>query len=108
MGEMIFNTALFLFGLFLIYLFFTKKRLFPKAYIAISLAAIAFILLDAGVAKLVIPAVPMFDTETVTNLVRASVAAAIWIPYMLVSKRVKATFIEPMSARTEAVSPNDQ
>ncbi|MGO3641545.1 MAG: DUF2569 family protein [Psychrobacter sp.] len=43
--------------------------------------------------KLVLPNETVFDPQTVTQIIRTSVSCLIWIPYMMVSKRVSATFI---------------
>lgn len=36
----------------------------------------------------------MFDPATLKEFARTLIAAVIWVPYMLISKRVKLTFVE--------------
>lgn len=92
--EFVLNMA-FIFGfLFLIYLFFAKSSLFPRWYIGIYAANLLVIVLDLIVVKIALPGEPMFDSETAGELFRSIGACAVWIPYMLKSKRVAATFVE--------------
>jgi hypothetical protein len=74
-------------------LFFRKSRFFPMAYIAIAFMNLCFIILDAFLSSFVLPGEPMFDPETTKQIARALGSLAIWGPYMLVSKRVKNTFV---------------
>ncbi len=103
-GEAICNSFLVLASVYLVYLFFTKHYLFPKVYIAIIVFSLFFIPLDAWVGSLVITDEPMFDPATTKELTRSLVAAIIWIPYMLVSKRVKATFVEYIPNKTPTMT----
>jgi hypothetical protein len=91
-GEILINGALVVAWLFIAFLFFTKKIAFPKWYIGILLFTLAFILLDALTIKLVFPNEPVLDPETLKEFGRSLIVVLIWVPYMLVSKRVKATF----------------
>ncbi len=93
-GELVFNLGLLGASGYLIYLFFSKSYLFPQTYIAIVLVSAVFIPLDAWVVTFVLPDEPMFDPATARDFGRVFVGALIWIPYMLVSRRVKATFVE--------------
>lgn len=97
--EAVFNSLIVLASLYLIYLFFSKHYIFPKAYIAIVLVSVVFIPLDAWFASFVITDEPMFDPGTTKEFARALVGAVIWVPYMLVSQRVKATFVEHMPSK---------
>lgn len=92
--EAIVNTVLLLALLIMAYLFFSKHYLFPRTYIAIVVFSTGFIVLDAWLGSLIITDEPMLDPTTVKELSRSLFTAAIWIPYMLVSRRVKATFVE--------------
>lgn len=94
LGELFINGALVLAWIVAIFLFFSKKRIFPKWYIGILLFTLVFIILDAFSIKVVLPTEPAFDDETAKELVRSIIGCLIWIPYMLVSKRVRATFIK--------------
>ena len=78
----------------LICLFFTKHYLFPKVCVASMAVTLVYILLRGWVGTSVVPDKLMFDPETTEEFTRILTGAVIWIPYMLVSKRVKATFVE--------------
>jgi hypothetical protein len=93
-GEICFNGLMFLASIYLVYLYFSKHYLFPKVYIGIVVASLIFIPFDAWLASLVFPQESMFDSDTIKGFLKVVVAALIWVPYMLVSKRVKATFVE--------------
>ena len=92
--EFVMNLA-FIFGfIFLIYLYFTKSSIFPRWFIAIYTANLIFIVADAFLVNLAVPDQPVFDPDTAKELLRSSAACAVWIPYMLKSKRVEATFVD--------------
>ncbi|MDR2081740.1 MAG: DUF2569 domain-containing protein [Campylobacteraceae bacterium] len=93
--EIIVNIALVFAWILLAYLFFSKKKIFPKCFIAILLFNLIFIFMDALAVKIAFPYEPMFDAQTSRELVLVGrlIAVLIWAPYMLISKRVKATFV---------------
>ncbi|QDU87354.1 hypothetical protein Pla175_07130 [Pirellulimonas nuda] len=88
--EMVDNLVFAAAFTFLAVLLFRKSRYFPMAYIGIALASLGLILLDAWLVSLVVPNQRMFDHQ---ELGGALVGAAIWVPYMLISNRVKNTFV---------------
>ncbi|WP_417699042.1 DUF2569 domain-containing protein [Pseudoalteromonas lipolytica] len=92
--EILFNVTLFFASLYLIVLFFKHKKAFVSWYLAILLGGLAFIVLDAFVVSLLVPSVTIFDSEMKTMLIRGVIQALIWGPYMLLSQRVKATFVK--------------
>jgi hypothetical protein len=92
-GEILINSGIILVWLYMAYLFFSKKKSFPKLYIGIAVFSLIFIIADAFAIKLVLPSEPVFDPDTVKELMRSLIMVVIWVPYMLVSKRVKTTFI---------------
>ena len=94
LAEIAANAALALAWFYTAYLFFTKSHRFPLWFRSVLIGAILFILVDAFAIKLVMPDTPLFDETTIKNLVRGVVAAAIWVPYSLLSKRVRNTFVD--------------
>ncbi|WP_278369711.1 DUF2569 domain-containing protein [Pseudoalteromonas lipolytica] len=92
--EILFNVTLFFASLYLIVLFFKHKKAFVSWYLAILLGGLAFIVLDAFVVSLLVPSVTILDSEMKTMLIRGVIQALIWGPYMLLSQRVKATFVK--------------
>lgn len=91
--EALLNLAMLAGSGYLLYLFFSRHYLFPKLYIALAVASILILVLDAVIAANLLPSMEVFTGEWFGDLTRTLVAAMIWIPYMLVSKRVKATFV---------------
>ncbi|HEX2669101.1 MAG TPA: DUF2569 domain-containing protein [Gammaproteobacteria bacterium] len=78
----------------LLVLFFLKSWWFPRAFIAFLVASVVVkagdVMLAHGVATL-----DLSQTEgsSFTELMRPVLASVIWIPYFLVSERVKNTFV---------------
>jgi hypothetical protein len=101
-GEVVFNCGMVGATAWLAYLFFSKSYLFPRAFIALTVTSLIFIPFDAWVVTFVLPEEPMFDPVTAREFGRVFVGAIVWIPYMLVSRRVSATFVEghrPIAAK---------
>lgn len=93
LGELIFNFGKTLILIYMAYLFFSRDYLFPIFYIAVIVATLIFIPLDAWLVKIILPYEPMFDPETSRNFFTTLIGGMIWIPYLLFSQRAKATFI---------------
>jgi len=99
--EIIGNSILFGFIVYLLYLFFKKKVQFPKYFIYLLVVNTIFLFLDyfimsslsvygdAGQKDMAI-----ILSEQVPAMFGTVISAVIWILYMKKSKRVKATFIE--------------
>ena len=90
--ELIINILFILASFYLIYLFVTKDYRFPKYFIILALASWIFILIDAWLGGMILNE-PVFDPETKEEMIRSTLYAAVWVPYMLISKRVKETFV---------------
>jgi hypothetical protein len=92
--ELATNVALIVFTLVLLVLFLRTSRRVPKLMIVLMLAQIAI----QGVDLVLVGFIPALasdpDAHSKRDLVRALVAAAIWIPYFLTSKRVRNTFVK--------------
>jgi hypothetical protein len=89
--ELIVYLTLLTYSVLLLALFFRRSYLFPRAisgYFIAMIAASIFMIVDATMLQ---PDQPHLDAYT--SLFQAVAAAAIWIPYFRVSRRVKLTFV---------------
>jgi hypothetical protein len=89
-GEALFQISLFILNLFLLFLFFQKRRIFPRWFIGMMLLSAVYIVGDVVAVQYMKP--------TAQGGARVATAVflipcAVWIPYMCVSRRVKTTFI---------------
>ena len=90
--EVFCNVAFVAFDLALLVLLFKRARRFPAAFIAFALLNLFFVVSDAALGWQ-IPAVAARGLEGfATEIGRSLAVVAIWVPYMLVSKRVRNTF----------------
>lgn len=86
--------------IYLLYLLFQKKRTFPRTNAGWGVASFVYILSDLLIAAIVFrdvfsqPETPLFDGDTIKEIFRALVLVAIWVPYMLNSRRVANTFTQ--------------
>ena len=92
--EFIGNLGLFVACVVLLFLFFKKSRFFPRTYIAIALVNLCYLVLDAWFVSFVLTSESMFDPDTTREIVRSLVTTAVWGTYMLISDRVRNTFVE--------------
>lgn len=90
--EVVGNTLLFLGSLLLALLFFKRKRAFPGLFIALMLFMLAFNSVDTWAAGQLIKSEPTETVSEWSQITMILIQAAIWIPYMLLSRRVKLTF----------------
>jgi len=93
LGEIAINSVQIIACIVLIILFFMKKKLFPMVFIAATAFNVIFLFVDSVVASSIMPDEFFAEEESGKEIARSFMYLAIWGTYMLVSKRVKATFI---------------
>ena len=89
--ELFFNVGAFLFAVLLVALFFTKKAAWRPAFALFLIFFLVGAVLDTVFVDR-IPSAAEPVLTSVADLAPIVLAAAIWIPYVSFSKRVKATF----------------
>ncbi len=92
-GELVVNAALLIWAGVLAYLFFTRRRSFPGAMIAFMITRVAVQAADAGVALMIPAAAAAMGPAAFGGLVSGVIVAAIWVPYLIKSRRVELTFV---------------
>lgn len=88
--EIAVNAALGIFSIVLIVLFFKRHPRVPALMIAFYLVNLAVVAGDTYAAAF-LPGF-QFDQAALRDLARAVIAAVIWVPYFMISKRVRNTF----------------
>jgi hypothetical protein len=91
--EVLGNSLLLGLNVLALCLYFGKRRIFPKIFIALMIANAVVLGIDAIFGGM-IPFVAGTDTSSRREFFRASLAAMIWTAYMVKSRRVRATFRE--------------
>jgi hypothetical protein len=80
-------------NIFLICLFFGKRRVFPRFYVGFLALNAAFLLADEVLGNRIPSIAADSDPSSARDLRNAIIYAVIWSLYVLRSKRVKATFV---------------
>jgi hypothetical protein len=92
-GELIINSSFAALLLYAMYLCYKGKRLFPKIMISFYIIMIVFSLIDFLLIQSIPDVAQPMNYETLKPIIHPLFHAAIWIPYFMVSKRVKNTYI---------------
>jgi hypothetical protein len=92
-AEMFFNAIFVIWAVLNLVGFFSKNARFPASWRYFLLANLAFLVGDSSLTTNFMPSNEVFDTATVKSIFQSIFAAAIWVPYTIVSKRVKNTFV---------------
>jgi hypothetical protein len=90
--EVIGNCLFILFPIIIAIFFFQKRRFVPKLVIILLLSNLVFVAIDYFAADLIPFVAAQEDLGSLAELIRVFLACAVWVPYFLVSKRVKETF----------------
>jgi Protein of unknown function (DUF2569) len=92
-GEMVANVVLLVWALVLLYLFFTKRRAFPRAMIAFLIVRVAIQMADIFVASSIPVAAGSIGPRVYGSLAGNLLVVLVWVPYFLKSRRVAVTFV---------------
>jgi hypothetical protein len=91
--ELLGNLGLLLAYVVLLVLFVKRSTKFPRLFIWIATFTFPFLVVDAWLGSFLPSDQSSLDPGTVRGLATSIGTLAIWVPYMLLSKRVKNTFI---------------
>ncbi|AJR06069.1 hypothetical protein H744_1c1044 [Photobacterium gaetbulicola Gung47] len=89
--------------IYMVYLFFSKSKHFPKIYIFMAFFTPIMQSVDAYAVKSIMSPIILPD-ELTKGIFLSLITIVIWVPYMLMSKRVKNTFVEEKSIKHYSVT----
>lgn len=92
--ELLGNSLFLIFSLVLLYYFFSRKKELPRLIIIFYAANLVFILIDHYLASQIPMVAEVDNSDTYREIGRSIISSAIWIPYFLLSERVKGTFVK--------------
>jgi len=93
-GELITNVLFLIFSIVVAVLFFQRKKIVPKLTIILYITYFVFLVVDYFVTDLVPFVAAQDDSDTERQIIQTFFTCAIWVPYFIVSKRVKGTFVK--------------
>ena len=97
--EIVGNAVIMICAIILLFLFFAKSYRFPTLMIVFLASHLVFGVSDFFLADLIPAVAAAGNAGSVIELSLIIIPAMIWIPYFLVSKRVKNTFVKPESSK---------
>lgn len=92
-GEILVNMFIGAAAVVLLVLLFTKKKIFPMLMVVYLAFNACFTIIDVILAKMAVPQIAL-SGEIMRPVITSVLAACIWIPYFLMSERVKNTFVK--------------
>jgi len=95
MAEIVVNMIFLIYAFVLIILMLKKSKLFPRMIIIFYISNLVFVLADA----IIISNHPVLGpitniADSFMEIFKSVAANAIWVPYFIISRRVKNTFVE--------------
>jgi hypothetical protein len=91
--ELQINILLVVHKLFLIIILVKKRTIFPIHYVVFRILFLLFIVTDTILVELIDSEYLIHQGPDIKKLVQASATVAIWVPYMIISQRVRNTFV---------------
>lgn len=92
-SELIVNIIFAVFSIIIAVLFFQKRKFFPKLMIIFLLSNLVFIVADHFAANLIPFVASQTNLKSFEQIAQIGIASLIWVPYLLLSSRVKGTFV---------------
>lgn len=92
--EIVGNSLTFIASITILVFFFMRKKFIPLAMIVFYIASLLFVATDYFAADLIPAVAAQNDKDSLRELLRIALAVVIWVPYFIMSKRVKGTFVK--------------